>query len=234
MFIYYLYIIIYLGRYCTGSDKLKGKKCVVKYYNDDYVLDCNFWSREIDAHKKAYYLTCKWNNLGISKYQYRMLIPKQVLLGNNECVGEYCLVEEYLPNYQKWNSNTMTIPGQERYCVQAFSHWTYHFTNGKYLLCDCQGTFDEINGYTLTDPVIISCKKNSNNNDSTGFYGACDGGKDMMITWFQNHKCNKFCNPKWIKPKGISNVYIKPSKHTKYIQSYHHFYRKKINKHHSL
>ena len=53
------------------------------------------------------------------------------------------LVEDYLPEFQKFNSNTMTCAGYGHLSIQAFSHWTYHHTKGKYLFCDCQGMFDK-------------------------------------------------------------------------------------------
>ena len=51
----------------------------------------------------------------------------------------------------------MTYNGYEQYSIQAFSHWTYHSSDGKYLFCDCQGMYDKKKGiFILTDPVIVS------------------------------------------------------------------------------
>ena len=46
--------------------------------------------------------------------------------------------------------------------------------------------------YILTDPCILSWKG--------GQYGTSDCGKDFIITWFENHQCNRFCDTKWISP----------------------------------
>ena len=60
--------------------------------------------------------------------------------------------------------------------------------------------------YILTDPVIVS---------DTGLwstsYGPCDGGSDMMVTWFNNHKCNRYCKRSWLKPLYEADVKIEAS-----------------------
>ena len=38
--------------------------------------------------------------------------------------------------------------------------------------------------------------------------------KDFIITWFENHQCNRFCDPKWICPiaqKKDQNVKVTKS-----------------------
>ena len=40
----------------------------------------------------------------------------------------------------------------------------------------------------MTDPVIVSDTEIWSTS-----YGPCDGGADMMVTWFNNHKCNRYC-----------------------------------------
>ena len=39
--------------------------------------------------------------------------------------------------------------------MQALSHFTYHYTNGEYVVCDLQGGCYP-NEYVLTDPVVLS------------------------------------------------------------------------------
>eukprot|EP01083_Nonionella_stella_P080807 222178_1 len=130
------------------------------------------------------------------------------------CNDHYCeahsLVEDYLPNFVKFNSNTMCIDRFSNLCIQAFSHWTYHHSNGEYMFVDCQGRKDR-SGYTLTDPVIVS------KSFWTSSYGPCDGGKDMMITWFQNHRCNSYCRRQWKRAYGRKSAYIKPTPKTTYV-----------------
>eukprot|EP01083_Nonionella_stella_P045070 121162_1 len=207
---------VYYGRYCRlRSNRQTGQKCVIKFYNEKYVFDEDFWSREIHAHERALELATEWNKHSFSDLHIDVLVPQQSQLvkasdSHSRRVGEYCLVENYLPVFQKFNSNTMTCSGYEQLCIQAFSHWTYHHSNGEYMFVDCQGMKDS-SGYTLTDPVIIS------KSFWTSSYGPCDGGKDMMITWFQNHRCNSYCGRRWKRATGRKSSYIKPTQRTTYV-----------------
>ena len=185
----------YYARYCNGSDETRNDRAVVKFYNDGFVFEDDFWSREIEAHKKASKLAMAWNECELANATISVIIPQQGQLeeGAQEPTdrksGEYVLVEDYLPEFQKFNSNTKTCAGFGHLSIQAFSHWTYHYTEGKYLFCDCQGMFDkEKKEYILTDPVIVSDTEIWSTS-----YGPCDGGADMMVTWFKNHKCNRYC-----------------------------------------
>ena len=55
--------------------------------------------------------------------------------------SEQVLVEDYLVgDFIKWNSNSGWTQ-HEGSMIQAFCHWTYHYTDGKILLCDAQGMY---------------------------------------------------------------------------------------------
>ena len=55
--------------------------------------------------------------------------------------GEQVLVEDYLDGkFQKWNSNSGWISHDSiDSSVQAFCHFTYHYTDRNFLFCDAQG-----------------------------------------------------------------------------------------------
>ena len=116
---------------------------------------------------------------------------------NNDQIatGEYVIVEDYIPGtFTKWNSNSGWTKSRDL-SVQAFCHWTYHYSNKKYLFCDAQGVFDNENGiYYLTDPCILS------NTIEGRVYGSTDLGKIHLFNWFWNHKCNEYCNKNWLLP----------------------------------
>ena len=67
--------------------------------------------------------------------------------------GPRILVEPFIQGeYMKFNSNLGWADGRYE-VIQALSHFTYHHSKGKYLLCDLQGgEYD--NHYILTDPVV--------------------------------------------------------------------------------
>ena len=52
----------------------------------------------------------------------------------------------------------------------SHSHYSYHASNGSYLLCDLQGSYSD-NKFVLTDPVIHS---------RAGEFGATDGGEEAI------------------------------------------------------
>merc|ERR1719464_119934 len=64
----------------------RNQKCVVKYYNDKFVFEQDFWSREIDAHKKANQLASVWNKTQFCNKPITVLVPEQQLLSktNNQ------------------------------------------------------------------------------------------------------------------------------------------------------
>ena len=114
-------------------------------------------------------------------------------------MDEVVIVEPYLNGkFTKWNSNSgwkNKEDDSEYSSVQAFCHWTYHESKGKYLFCDAQGIrkFDE---YVLTDPCIVS------NTINGGVYGVGDIGRQFLLNWFCDHDCrkNKFCQSDWLRP----------------------------------
>ena len=135
----------------------------------------------------------------------------------NHSNGEYITVEDYLDGkFTKFNSNTGWTLNEDKNPISkylnAFSHWTYHQSNGKHLICDLQGvhhkhshdgdtTHSHNNNHTkneceykLTDPVIMSNNKE---------FGVTDLGVIGISNWFYYHKCNEYCNPQWIKPEKI-------------------------------
>lgn len=89
----------------------------------------------------------------------------------------------------KFNSNSGYTNGAD--FLQALSHFSYHHTNGKHLLCDLQGGHYQ-DCYILTDPVIMS----TNNSKE---FGAGDLGKEGIDNFFAHHKCNCLCQH-WQKP----------------------------------
>ncbi|KAL3692238.1 hypothetical protein R1sor_005889 [Riccia sorocarpa] len=78
--------------------------------------------------------------------------------------------------------------------LQAFSHWTYHVTNGLLLVTDLQGVKlpnENVPGedvFWLTDPAIHTSDANILRFTNTNFG---DGGCKLFL---QNHQCNDVCD----------------------------------------
>lgn len=107
---------------------------------------------------------------------------------------EHFLIErEIRGTFEKFNSNNGWSSGQDP-IIQAFSHWTYHVTGRKLLVCDLQGHrgtptsgktyLGKKHYYLLTDPAINSAARS---------YGMNDLGQKGIDAFFQRHTCNHFC-----------------------------------------
>eukprot|EP01084_Bolivina_argentea_P188592 324617_1 len=69
---------VYYGRYCRQqTNRNTNQKCVVKFYNEKYVFDQDFWSREIQGHERALDLAMEWNKHSFSELYIDVLIPQQ-------------------------------------------------------------------------------------------------------------------------------------------------------------
>lgn len=96
---------------------------------------------------------------------------------------EYVAIEPYLHGkYEKYNSNG-GYEDNTAAIMNAFSHWTWHVSGHRYLVCDLQGV-ENGSKYILTDPCIHSLD---------GRFGPTDLGVVGMETFFENHDCNVIC-----------------------------------------
>ena len=77
--------VTYPARYCLRRfDKPRNSKSVVKFFIDKYIFEQDFWSREIEAHKKAKQLAIVWNESEIAKAKINVLVPKQCPVASGE------------------------------------------------------------------------------------------------------------------------------------------------------
>jgi hypothetical protein len=83
-----------------------------------------------------------------------------------------------------------TFDASELVCVdedvpQAFSHWSYQYTNGDTIVVDLQGVLTSSgSAFQLTDPAIHSTPKK---------YGKTDRGREGMRDFIGSHICNNLC-----------------------------------------
>ncbi|CAG8978134.1 hypothetical protein HYALB_00013017 [Hymenoscyphus albidus] len=93
------------------------------------------------------------------------------------------MVEPFIENYEKWMTN-LDAPkpkGNKYDAIQALSHWSYHATDGQYMICDLQGGIVERDKYGrkqettwyISDPVIMTRR--------SGGLGGFDFGTEGMI-----------------------------------------------------
>lgn len=180
---------VYKGTY--GKGPRTGESCVAKEFKTGCVYEATFFESDIKAVYKAGEIIKEFNKCsGISKSIYLNEPEVWTYMQDSGRAGQKTLVEPMIAGeYFKFNSNTgYAAPDAD--AMQALSHFSYHHSQGKLLLCDLQGgRFTD--SYILTDPVILS-EKNE--------YGATDLGNEGISNFMAYHKCGRFCNPKWKRP----------------------------------
>lgn len=90
-------------------------------------------------------------------------------------------------DYVKYNSNSGYVNDENANCpinlaAQAFSHFTFERSRGKFLVCDVQGV-----GYTMTDPAVHTADPERFKLVDTNL------GEAGFKFFFATHKCNDLC-----------------------------------------
>lgn len=172
----------------------KGQKGVYKLFKEQHALyDWKTLDDELRALAVAEHVIHEFNH-DVAKDQGRgarrrveLNMPEVWRLGERKV-----LVEPFIEGvFEKFNSNTGWAE-EGHHMMQALSHYSYHLSGGRYLLCDLQGARSETH-YVLTDPAVLSTGQE---------FGCKDGGMFFMENFFKNHKCNGYCNRKWLRMSG--------------------------------
>ncbi|OKL56050.1 hypothetical protein UA08_08609 [Talaromyces atroroseus] len=172
-----------------------GQPCVVKWFKSSEDLARDYLILDVKASEEALKIVNQFNAAKIYKSSIRVNIPQVWVFEEDagpDFAGQQHLTEPYIENYQKFNSNRgwnddSTTWGK---VMQALSHFSYYVSGEERLLCDLQGGIYQ-NEAILTDPAILSRNHR---------FGGSDTGPEGMKAFFAEHRCNKFCNPKWPLP----------------------------------
>lgn len=208
------------GKYTNGPRK--GEKCVCKWFKSGVVYEDAYYEKDVKAIEKAIDIVREFNNSGLIEEHVQLnKADVWTFREGSKWDGHKVLQEPFIRRWQKFNSNTGWVNGKEGWAekMQALSHFSYHISQGHYLLCDLQGGVTET-GIVLTDPVILSRSKS---------YGVTDLGPSGISTFFARHKCSQYCRVFWQKPndqriffdamEGTSMVSGSRSRHSKAINS---------------
>lgn len=183
---------VYKGIYIEGERK--GEACVCKIFKSGSVFENSYFKNELKVVEKALEIINKFNVDGFVNQNIWLNMPTIWVFDKNFTrPGEKALVEPMIANFEKFNSNTGWMPTESSPWIevmQALSHFSYHSTDRKLLLCDLQGGIYK-DGFIITDPVIMS---------NIQEYGPTDLGSDGISTFFAYHRCNKFCRKDWLAP----------------------------------
>lgn len=197
------------GRFrCVASStyrdghQLAGKRAVAKWFKAGAAFDSTFFDKHLQAVAKAVELVEAFNGEQIANGLIRVNTPEVWEFSRNcgrRYAGKKHLVERYIHNYQRFNSNSGWATTAARWggIMQALSHYTYHASGGRLVLVDLQGGVFP-GGAILTDPVILSEERS---------YGVTDLGAAGIASWFVTHACTDFCRRSWLTPPNPARHY---------------------------
>jgi len=94
--------------------------------------------------------------------------------------SEYFLLEAFIPGDFEKYTNNLNYVNENVPFMTAFSHFSHHFTKGKFMVTDLQGCNN-----LLTDPAVHSAE--------VMFPAQADLGIKGMVAFFRHHECNDFC-----------------------------------------
>ncbi|RYP79084.1 hypothetical protein DL771_000062 [Monosporascus sp. 5C6A] len=182
------------GEY-TAGDRI-GQECVAKEFKTGSVFEDHYFKEELAIIDRTQKIIDSWHDAGIIN---RTIVLNTPEIWEYEYTGHKVLVEPIIKNFEKFNSNTGwadNTGGAWSEAMQALSHFSYHTSGGQFLLCDLQGGVYS-DGYILSDPVIMSQARNC---------GPADLGPDGIRSFFQRHRCGKFCKKDWTRPKILGKA----------------------------
>lgn len=94
--------------------------------------------------------------------------------------GQTYFLEGYINgNFEKYTNNYDYVNDTAE-IMTAFSHYTYHKTEGKMMVCDLQGV-----NRLLTDPAILTPEQKFRENGDKGDHG--------INAFFMKHNCQNYC-----------------------------------------
>ena len=184
----------YMGTYTSPREKA-GQKCVVKELKESYTWKATDWDSTKEIHEESQKLAGGFNKYSRTNYPIKFTdisVQKvtQQSADRTPKLNEYVIVEDYIPgHFKKWLNNYGYISDEVSFAksMPAFAHWSWWHTGGEKMIADLQGVRSD-DGYTLTDPVLMSGSVNGRR------YGCTDTGVEGIAMFFLHHKCNEFCN----------------------------------------
>lgn len=179
--------IVYLLRDLSQTN-LSTQQCVAKVSKEHHDGRQEYFA-DVVMQAKCIALANDFNSRNPPK-RIRFLQPYVVELIQRpaDCTGgpPLMMVEPMLEGmYQKHSNNWGFVDKTDRNTPQAFSHFTYHVTNGQCIVVDIQGVGD-----CYTDPQIHSNQPP----EMPPLYGQGDMANCGIVKFFETHRCNVICN----------------------------------------
>ncbi|XP_022097543.1 alpha-protein kinase vwkA-like isoform X3 [Acanthaster planci] len=193
---------VYRGTY-QGDRRVEGKPCVVKVYKEEWYLNNDreeyTWRVDQRAYDKAHEMARDFNEQCQTSKAIQFVRPEFTSIKVSQFIPINAMVaiEMYLDgkDFEKFSSNVGYVNPVAMASPAAFSHFTYHTSGGKVLVCKLQGIRSSA-WYKFSAPAIQS------GGMELGEYGPSDLGKFGILAFFDDHCCNDLCKG-WKKPQII-------------------------------
>ncbi|KAJ7301279.1 kinase-like domain-containing protein [Mycena albidolilacea] len=185
---------VWKGIYTVGART--GQPCVAKEFKTGSVYESHYFEEEMNVIRLTQVVIDAWHAEQIIDSDIRLNTPE---IWKYSGSGVRLLLEPMIENFEKFNSNTgwaSNTGGVWSEAMQALSHFSFHNSNGRSLLCDLQGGLYS-DGYVLSDPVIMSQGQDC---------GPADLGPDGIRSFFQRHRCGRFCKSGWTRPRILGQA----------------------------
>ncbi|CAG8481464.1 10361_t:CDS:1 [Scutellospora calospora] len=162
-------------------------KLVIKKYHDVKIGSIEQYLESVEISSVAYFLSTEFNkaaeSIGVKK---KITFIDVKILCDKTDSNTYYSVEKYINNaeFKRFNVNSGIII-EFHSILEAFAHFTYHYTKGYLVVYDLQGV-DLDNMFLLTDPSIHCI-------DLLRFGITNLGTKGIQKCFLANHKCNDIC-----------------------------------------
>lgn len=199
--------ICYMGTYRGGNRNQQEAACK-KFKSQFIMMEEEYFRADFDIADKAIEYAEEWNRFCMER---REITVSRGSVHVDYNTGRKFLVEPYIRDFRKFTSNSGWIaPGQnwDILAMEAFSHYTYHRSGGRLIVCDLQGRYRKDrfgrgdrnkSRFELSDPAICSRARS---------YGPTDLGEKGIDSFFANHVCNQFCHAdgmRWQRPRNPHN-----------------------------
>lgn len=197
--------IAYAGTYIGGNRN--SQEAVCKCFKTKFRgLEKDFFQSDFKVADKAIQYAEDWNTFCES--DETILITR----GDVHTIGRRkYLVEPMIRNFTKFTSNNGWISDDEGWhgeALEAYSHYTYHRSGERLIVCDLQGRHkggrfeNSKSRFELTDVAV--CSRDAK-------YGPTDLGEKGIDSFFKSHVCNQFCKKSWARPKRTRQWFPKSS-----------------------
>ncbi len=186
------------SRICYHGKDGANEAIVLKEFKNSKKNTLEEYKVLIETSVVASYLAQKFSEIvegaygnGVSFLVPRLFVVDDPLQTPSKNTDFFCAEPLITGEYKKFNNNNGYVSDENYHQIlNAFSHWTYQYTDGFMMVVDLQGVIWG-SEFVLTDPAI-HCE-GTNNYEGLDWFGSTNLGVEGMKQFFRTHECNEVC-----------------------------------------